>query len=82
MGSMLITGEMLSALHYSASGFVTVPKERERVEVSGDGAYLHGPDLDEDLPVAGLLAGNRSGESPESLETWLRMREAVGTQVR
>jgi len=49
--------------------------ERNHVEILGDGAYLHWPELDEDLTVAGLLAGKRSGESAESLRKWLKARE-------
>jgi hypothetical protein len=48
--------------------------ERSHVEIIGDGAYLHWPDLDEDLTVAGILAGRRSAESPESLRKWLAAR--------
>ena len=33
------------------------PKQRERYEVGGGGTSLHWPELDEDLSVAGLLAG-------------------------
>lgn len=51
------------------------PEERNRVEILGDGAYLHWPDVDEDLTVAGLLAGRRSGESPQSLKKWLEGRQ-------
>jgi uncharacterized protein DUF2442 len=51
-------------------------QERNRVEIFGDGTYIHWPDLDEDLTVAGLLAGHRSGESPESLKKWLEARES------
>jgi hypothetical protein len=36
------------------------PQERKRFEIFGDGAYIHWPDLDEDLTVAGMLAGQRS----------------------
>lgn len=43
-------------------------REREHVEIIGDGEYLHWPDLDEDLSVSGILAGRRSAESPESLK--------------
>ncbi len=50
------------------------PQERNRFEIFGDGAYIHWPDLDEDLTVAGLLAGQRSGESPQSLKKWLDSR--------
>lgn len=53
-------------------------EERRNVEVFGDGTYLHWPDLDEDLTVAGLLTGRRSGESPQSLKRWLEAREARG----
>ena len=34
------------------------PEERNHFEIFGDGTYIHWPDLDEDLTVAGLLAGN------------------------
>jgi hypothetical protein len=48
--------------------------ERNHFEVFGDGQYIHWPDLDEDLTVAGLLAGRHSGESPMSLKKWLESR--------
>lgn len=51
-------------------------QERNNLEILGDGAYIHWPDLDEDLTVAGLLAGRRSGESPQSLKKWLKARQA------
>jgi hypothetical protein len=50
-------------------------KERTRFEIIGDGAYIHWPDLDEDLGVASILAGRRSAESPESLKKWLATRK-------
>jgi hypothetical protein len=49
--------------------------ERLHFEIIGDGAYIHWPDLDEDLTVSGILAGRRSGESPESLKKWLAARQ-------
>ena len=49
-------------------------QERAHFEIIGDGAYIHWPDLDEDLTVAGILAGRRSGESPASLKKWLAAR--------
>lgn len=52
-------------------------REREHFEIFGEGGYIHWPDLDEDLTVAGLLAGRRSGESPESLKKWLAQRQAT-----
>jgi|SRR5580698_7434955 hypothetical protein len=57
-------------------------RERKRLEVLGDGAYIHWPDLDEDLTVAGLLAGRRSQESPKSLEKWLQGRPPVPKKKR
>ncbi len=50
------------------------PEERNHFEIVGDGAYLHWPELDEDLTVAGLLAGRHSGESLDSLQKWLDAR--------
>ncbi len=50
-------------------------EERQHYEIIGDGAYIHWPDVDEDLSVAGLLAGRRSGESAASLKKWLESRE-------
>jgi len=50
------------------------PQERNHFEIYADGAYIHWPDLDEDLTVAGMLAGQRSGESPQSLKKWLGSR--------
>jgi hypothetical protein len=33
------------------------PEERANLEIGGGGIRLHWPDLDEDLSVAGLMAG-------------------------
>jgi len=33
------------------------PEQRARVEIGGGGIGLHWPDLDEDLSIAGLMAG-------------------------
>ena len=51
-------------------------QERKHFEIFGDGTYIHWPDLDEDLTVAGLLAGRRSEESAQSLKKWLGSRSA------
>ena len=51
------------------------PIERSRFEILGDGGYIHWRDLDEDLTVASLLAGRRSGESPNSLKKWMAARK-------
>lgn len=53
-------------------------EERNHFELFGDGTYIHWPDLDEDLTVAGLLVGRRSGESPQSLKSWLEGRTTPG----
>jgi hypothetical protein len=50
--------------------------ERAHFEITGEGEYLHWPDLDEDLSVSGMLAGHPSGESAASLKNWLARREA------
>ena len=34
------------------------PEQRQRYEIGGGGASLHWPEIDEDLSVAGLLAGS------------------------
>src|SRR6266436_6071766 len=57
-------------------------EERKHLEIFGDGAYIHWPDLDEDLTVAGLLAGRRSGENPQSLKKWLDSRKGKRRPVR
>lgn len=50
------------------------PDERGRLEIFGDGAYIHWPELDEDLSVASLLLGRHSGESSKSLKKWSAAR--------
>ena len=37
--------------------YEATPVQRQHVEISGGGISLHWPDIDEDLSVAGLLAG-------------------------
>jgi hypothetical protein len=51
------------------------PKERAHFEILGGGSNIHWLDLDEDLSMAGILAGHRSGESAESLKKWLASRK-------
>ena len=51
-------------------------EERSHFEIIGDGTLIHWPDLDEDLSVAGILAGRPSGESRQSLKKWLEQRAA------
>ena len=54
------------------------PRERNNVEIGAFG--IHWPDLDEDISIKGLLLGNKSGESPRSLQRWLEYR-ARGEKV-
>jgi len=58
------------------------PQERNHFEIFGDGAYIHWPDLDEDLTVAGLVEGKRSGERPQSLKKWLDSRKTRNKRRR
>ena len=48
--------------------------ERANWRLIGTGEGIHWPDLDEDIRVASLLAGRRSGETGESLQRWLESR--------
>lgn len=57
------------------------PEERSQLEIFGDGAHIHWPQIDEDLTVAGLLAGRRSGEGADSLKRWLELRRSQGRKA-
>ena len=46
-------------------------RERSNWRLIAGGEGIHWPDLDEDISVEGLLAGNPSGESQESFQAWL-----------
>jgi hypothetical protein len=50
------------------------PTERSNWRLLGRGEGIHWPDLDEDISVAGLLAGRPSGETQSSLQRWLKSR--------
>ena len=56
------------------------PEERRNYEIISEGAYIHWPDLDEDLTVAGLLEGCRSAESTTSLRKWLASRKETSSK--
>jgi hypothetical protein len=49
-------------------------RERRQWRIIGGGIGIHWPALDEDISVAGLLAGLPSGESASSLKRWLAAR--------
>jgi hypothetical protein len=55
-----------------------ISAELSRFEISGGGYGIHGPDLDEDLGVEGLLLGKKSTESASSFKQWLDRRKAQG----
>ncbi|OAQ19811.1 DUF2442 domain-containing protein [Thermosulfurimonas dismutans] len=55
------------------------PEERKQFELLADGEIIHWPLIDEDLSVEGLLAGRRSGESPESFSKWRKSRSGRET---
>lgn len=48
--------------------------ELQRWRLIGRGQGIRWDDLDEDISVQGLLAGNRSGESGKSFSRWLAGR--------
>ncbi len=52
-------------------------KERQSWRLSGGGRGIHWPELDEDISVAGLLAGLPSGESQTSLKKWHAARASA-----
>jgi hypothetical protein len=49
-------------------------KERKNWRLIGQGEGIHWPDLDEDISVHNLLAGQPSGESQRSFQRWLESR--------
>lgn len=55
------------------------PEERTRWRFIGNGQGIHWDDIDEDISVAGLLAGKPSGESQTSLKRWLDRRSRLTT---
>ncbi len=52
------------------------PEERRQWRPIGEGVGIHWPELDEDISVDNLLAGQPSGESQASLRQWLAGRGA------
>jgi len=51
-------------------------KERKKWRLIGQGEGIHWPDLDEDISVHNLLAGQPSGESQRSFQRWLDSRKS------
>src|SRR5437764_4794200 len=51
-------GRVLSVpLAWFPALYAATPEQRGRYEIGGGGVGLHWPDLDEDLSIAGLMAG-------------------------
>jgi len=53
--------------------------ERSNWRLIGKGLGIHWNDIDEDVSVAGLLAGKPSGESQASFKKWLQGRQSPQT---
>lgn len=53
------------------------PQERNDIKIMGRGIGIHWPQLDEDISVAGLLAGRKAGESAASLNRWRKKRRSA-----
>ncbi len=59
----LVDGRVLSTpLVWFPRLLAASPDERKHYELLGNGEGIHWPDVDEDISVAGLLAGNSSVE--------------------
>ena len=54
------------------------PDARRNWRLIGRGTGIHWEDLDEDVSVEGLLAGQPSGESQMSFKRWLESRSSAG----
>ena len=52
-----------------------MPLERGNWELIGEGQGIHWPDLDEDISIEDLLAGQKSGESRRSLQQWIEAKQ-------
>jgi hypothetical protein len=57
-------------------------KERAALRLTAGGRGIHWPDIDEDVSVANLLAGQPSAESQSSFRKWLaeRAKRTRGTR--
>jgi Protein of unknown function (DUF2442) len=72
----LADGRTIAALAWFPRLAHGTPAERVNWRLIAGGEGIHWPDLDEDISVASLLAGRRSGETQESLRRWLQRRES------
>ena len=71
----LCDGEAVSVSlsHYPRLRYAT-PAERRNWRLMDSGRGIHWDALDEDISIAGLLAGRHSGESAASLARWRAAR--------
>jgi hypothetical protein len=56
--------------------------ERKNWRLIGHGRGIHWQDIDEDISVAGLLAGQSSTESQASLKKWLEERQRAVVKLQ
>ncbi len=56
--------------------FHSTEEERQHWRMIGKGEGIHWEDIDEDISIAGLLAGRASNENQSSLQKWLKQRQA------
>jgi Protein of unknown function (DUF2442) len=71
----LLDGRVLSVpLAWFPRLLAGTEQERENCRFVGRGEGISWPDLDEDISVASLLAGQASAESQASLKRWLATR--------
>jgi hypothetical protein len=90
INTVIITDEALS-VDLSDGRTISVPlawyprllastdAERQQWRLIGRGQGIHWPQLDEDISVANILAGQPSSESQRSLQRWLAQRQQPPT---
>ena len=57
------------------------PEARANDRLIGEGAVIHGPDLDEDVSGENIVAGRGAGEGRKSFERWLAGRASHSSVV-
>ena len=74
----LIDGRVISApLVWYPRLAHAAPDERNGWALHGGGQRIHWPDLDEEISIEGMLAGQRLGENWRSFRDWLEVIKAV-----
>lgn len=68
----LVDGRVVSVpLEWSWRLSHATPAERTNFQISSDGAYVHWPDVDEDLSAQGMLTGTPAPRPPSSADSHL-----------